>query len=310
MSHIILTHRVQKTLTGDKVVTPGIGAQFPGIGWIDGRLPRGRIEGVLLPDMNGYAIQRTRPGKMPMQASPYAIISHSLVYWSPKDRALCLARLNQKSRWYKVAKWLPGDMDVCSICASRTKVYLNIYDDFGPRSAIRLDPVTGIITVVTGAVEVRAHEDSDSIAVLQQGGFVRFRDPDNLPTGYEMKPGKISHWDADAMSGLVCCQYGKYLILFENGNRKNVTLEDKPYIGLSVCPDRGIIWLSDTYSVTYPLFSEWYDQVKVYSYSGAYLGQRATLRGLPYSPMNLFDPKIKAIAINLGKKTQGFSTSE
>jgi hypothetical protein len=298
---------VKMTFVGDRVVTPAIGAKLYGVYCFDQDGPnRYHSLAALLPDKSGNYIHTPWTGRLPIPADPYTITSHSLAYWSPADQSLCLARLGQKGRWYNVANWLPADTDVCSICASKTKIYLNIYEKGVPRSSVRLDPISGVIEGVEGAVEVRAHENSDAVAVLQPGGLVQFRDAENNPIGGQMKLGAISFWDADALSGLVCSQYGSSLTFFEKGRRKIVTVGDRPYTGLSLCTDRDVVWLADIYSVNYLVGSDWYGQINVYNYGGTYSGQKLVCRDRVFSPMYLFDPTVRAIVVTLNKNTKGF----
>jgi hypothetical protein len=293
---------IKLTFIGDRVIPPAVGSGFCGIRSLGGRALNGNLSGnVLLPGVDGSFIGHPCTGKQQLYTTPYTIISHSLVYWSAADRSLCQARLGEKSRWYKVAKWLPAGTDVCAVCASKTKIYLDIYDKNGPVTVIKLDPVTGIVTAVPNAVEVRAHENCDSIAVLQPGGFVQFRDPHDKQIGALMKSGAINFWDADASTGFVCSQHSSYLTLFEKGKRKIIAVGDRQYTGLSLCPGKDVIWMADIYSVIYPLFSIWYGQINVYNYSGTYLGQKIVCNGPAYAPMYLSDPTIKAITTKLDK---------
>jgi len=302
---------VKMTFVGDNVITPGVGANIDGVYWFDsGAFKRCNFEPGLLPDMDGRAIGTDWADKLPGHTTAYSIIAHSLIYWSPEDQSLCLARLGQTSRWYKFARWLPTNTDVYSICASKAMIYLNIYRKGVPQNAIRLDPLTGAVTQVAGALEVRAHENSDDIAVLLTGGFAEFRDAGNKPTGSQMKTGAIRYWDADAATGLVCSQYGNFMTLFEKGKRKIITVGARPYTGLSLCPDKDVIWLSDIYSVVYLVCSDWYGQVNVYNYSGTYLGQKLVCRECAYSPMYLPDPTVKAIVTNLSENTLGYDAGK
>jgi hypothetical protein len=199
---------VKQTIRGDKVITPGIGATIGGIYCFNREGPPGLYFLIAwLPGIDSKYIDSPQTGTHLVFPCPITIISHSLVYWSPKDRALCVARLDQDSRWYKLAKWLPADTDICSVCASKTKIYLNIYHKGVPQNTVRLDPVSGAIIAVPGAVEIRAHENSDAVAVLEPRGFVQFWNADNKPISGRMKPGEISCWDADAGTKVVCREH-------------------------------------------------------------------------------------------------------
>jgi hypothetical protein len=174
---------IKRTFRGDNVPIPGVGAKAYGVCLYDrAALIRQNFAPDVLPDMDGRPIGTDWANKLPEHIAAYAIIAHLLVYWSPEDQSLCLARLGQTSRWYKLARWLPANTDVYSVCASKTMVYLNIYRKGVPQNAMRLDPLTGTVTPVAGALEVRAHENSDDIAVLLTGGLAEFREAGNKPS--------------------------------------------------------------------------------------------------------------------------------
>jgi hypothetical protein len=224
----------------------------------------------------------------------YTVYDHNLVYWSTSDKSVCIATPNGSRNWYSAKHWISDGTDVCSLVASNRCIYLNIRSHAGAVEALRLVPDTGHISVVSGVVEIRGHDNSSDIVGLRKDGYLQFYTDALVATSPPIFVGKVADWDGDAIAKMLCSRKGRHITTWNSGRTSGFDVDMANYRGMSLCTAKQIIWISsDTTALALT------GSVLDYRYTGAYLGSHL-LPGSPAgTPMYPGDPVVVNIARRL-----------